>query len=92
VKFDREVDRNYHTADDVTLKDASLDRRIVIRGSGSHTAVVWNPWIEKSKTLSDLPDEDYHRFVCVETANAWRDHVTVPPGGQHTLATTVRVS
>jgi glucose-6-phosphate 1-epimerase len=92
VRFDREVDRNYHSSDDITIQDASLRREITVQRSGSHTAVVWNPWIEKSKALTDLPDEDYHRFVCVETANAWRDHIIVPAGGQHTLATSVRVS
>jgi glucose-6-phosphate 1-epimerase len=92
VDFHDEVDRNYHTTGEVVVGDAALKRSITVRGSGSHTAVVWNPWVEKSKTLSDLPDEDYKRFVCVETANAWRDHVTVEAGAQHTLATTVRVA
>lgn len=92
VVFDREVDRNYHTAGEVWLKDAAWDRVLTVQGSGSKTAVVWNPWIEKSKTLSDLPDEAYHGFVCMETANAWQDSVTIPPGAQHTLATTVQVA
>jgi glucose-6-phosphate 1-epimerase len=92
ITFDREVDRNYRTSDEVRLKDAALNRTLVVRGSGSHTAVVWNPWIEKSKTIKDLPEDGYKSFVCLETANAWRDHVTVAPGAQHTLATTVRVA
>lgn len=91
VIFDREVDRNYRTAGEIRIKDEAWGRVISVQGTGSNTAVVWNPWIEKSKTLSDLPDEDYRKFLCVETANAWQDVVTIPSGGEHVLATRVRV-
>jgi D-hexose-6-phosphate mutarotase len=92
IVLDREVDRNYRISGEVRVKDAALNRTLIVRGSGSQSAVVWNPWIEKSKTLKDLPDDAYKSFVCVETANAWRDHITVAPGAQHKLATTVRVA
>ena len=91
VVFEGEVDRGYFTSADVQVKDAALQRVVTVHGSGSACRVVWNPWIAKAAALADLPDEDYLRFVCVETANAWEDAVTIPPGASHTLATTLSV-
>jgi glucose-6-phosphate 1-epimerase len=31
---------------------------------------VWNPWIAKSKTLSDFRDNDYLQMICIEPTNA----------------------
>lgn len=92
VTFDREVDRNYAGSAEVSINDVSLARVITVRGSGSRSTVVWNPWIDKTRTLTDMPDGDYLKFVCVETANAWRDRITLVPGETHTLATTLAVS
>lgn len=91
LTFTGEVDRDYHAVSAVEVHDAALDRTITVRGSGNQSTVVWNPWIEKAKALKDLPDDDYLRFVCLETANVWRDVITVAPGGAHELATTIRV-
>jgi glucose-6-phosphate 1-epimerase len=91
ILFDREVDRVYRTFDEVRIKDAAQERVISIKNEGSETAVVWNPWIEKAHALADLPDEDYQRFVCAETANAWNERITLAPGAKHRLATSIRL-
>jgi glucose-6-phosphate 1-epimerase len=92
IIFDREIDRAYDTANAITVRDDALPRDLLITGSGSKSAIVWNPWIAKSKTLTDLPDEDYQRFLCVETANAHEDFVSIPAQGTHTLTTTISIN
>lgn len=91
ITFSGEVDRDYACGAPVRLPDRAQQREIRITGSGSACTVVWNPWIEKARTMADLPDEDYLKFVCVETANAWHDRVTIPPGGSHTLSAKIEV-
>lgn len=40
--------------------------------------VVWNPWSEKAKGMSDFGDEEYKEMVCVE-AGAVAQQVTLDP-------------
>lgn len=66
VTFDQEVDRVYKTPEAVSLiKDTY--RTIKISHHNHSDVVTWNPWIEKSKSITDLADDSYHQFVCVET-------------------------
>lgn len=86
VHFSGEVDRVYNGAPArLELADTGMRRHTIIRSEGSHTAVVWNPGAVLAERMADLPGEAWRRFVCVETANAGDEVVTVPPGGQHTL-------
>lgn len=92
VYFDREVDRNYESKETVRLLDKAGGRTIVVEKSGSRATIVWNPWIEKSKRLSDLPDDAYPYFVCIEAANAVPDVIAMPPGKEHVLSQRLRVT
>jgi D-hexose-6-phosphate mutarotase len=92
VMFDREVDRNYASAATVEVEDRAGDRRLIIDKSGSHSTVVWNPWIEKSKRLSDLPDEAYPRFLCIEAANSGLESITLAPRETHILGQRVSIA
>lgn len=91
VKIDQEVDRIYLSDAAVEVADPVKGRTIIIEKSGSLSTVVWNPWIEKSKRLADLPDDAYPQFLCIETTNAGEDTVTIPAGGEHQLLTRVRL-
>lgn len=73
-----------------TIEDRSLDRRIVIEKQGSNSAVVWNPWADDARAMSDMRDDEYQAMVCVETTNAGDDIITLPPGEEHRLSVVIR--
>lgn len=86
VRFEQEVDRIYlDVKPALVIDDAALGRRISITSTGNHTAVVWNPWVKISASMADLKDDDYQRFVCVETTNAATDIIEIKPGGEYRL-------
>lgn len=92
VSIATEVDRIYRgVRGELVIDDVALDRRIRIASQGSRTAVVWNPWARISAEMADLKDDDYRRFLCVETANADVDAVQVAPGGETRLTASYRV-
>lgn len=86
VSFAAETDRIYlDSTADCLIEDPGLRRRIRITKSGSRSTVVWNPWIEKSSRMGDLGEDGYLTMICVETANAADDAVTIAPGAEHRL-------
>lgn len=92
ITFNGEVDRIYEdTVDDVVISDHGNARAIRVAKSGSTSTVVWNPWVDKSKRLSDMPAEGYLGMVCVETTNAGGDVITLKPSDTHRLSTILSV-
>jgi glucose-6-phosphate 1-epimerase len=86
IRIDAETDRVYPTdGGDIVIHDDALNRTIRIESEGSHTAVVWNPWIRVCEQKADLNAEDYTKMVCVETANAGDDIITLQPDEDYTL-------
>jgi glucose-6-phosphate 1-epimerase len=65
--IDDEFDRIFVSNTDHKVID---DERIfIIEKSGCENTVVWNPWIERSKAIIDLENNEYKQFICVEAAN-----------------------
>jgi glucose-6-phosphate 1-epimerase len=92
IAIARETDRVYTGARGaVSIADPVWGRRIVVGKSGSATTVVWNPWIDKAKALADFGDDEWIEMVCVETANAMDDAVTIAPGATHAMSATIAV-
>ncbi len=92
VTFDRETDRIYlDTEATCDIHDPVLGRKIYVAKRGSRSTVVWNPWIDKARAMADFGDDEYPGMVCVETANAADDAVTLAPGEEHRLAVSIAV-
>ena len=84
LRFSAETDRVYDTAPpSVTLQTPEHALNL---SSNSSSLVVWNPWIEKSKRLSQFDEQAYQRMFCVETANLLSDAVSLQSGESHTLS------
>ena len=86
VTVQGEIDRIYFDVPKTArLFDKGYQREIVINGEGSNTTVVWNPGPETIKSLSDIPATTYQSFICIETANAAKDLITLEQGQSHCL-------
>ncbi len=86
VTFAGECDRVYlDVQPKLVIDDQALNRKIKVTATNSKTAIVWNPGAEISAKMADLGDQDYEKFVCVETANAADEVIEVAGGGEYIL-------
>lgn len=88
LEINKEIDRVYIQTEK-TLKLQTPQRSILIEKSGSNSDVIWNPWIDKAKEMSDLADDEYKNFICIESANALKDERVIEPKCSHTLTQTL---
>lgn len=73
------------------VDDPALGRRLVIDKTGSATTVVWNPGAARAREIADLDPDGWRHMLCVETANAADDAVTLPAGGHHVMTASLHV-
>jgi glucose-6-phosphate 1-epimerase len=84
------TDRPYlNTTAPVAVEDPILHRRITVTKSNSNTTVVWNPWAYSG--LSDMTPDGWRQMICIESANAADNALTLHPQEAHTMETTLSV-
>jgi glucose-6-phosphate 1-epimerase len=89
IRFSGETDRIYRGCGAaITLREDN-STPLVINSSNSDSAVIWNPWVEKSIGLSHFANNAYQSMLCIETANADKDFITLEPGHSHCLTATL---
>ena len=71
------------------LIDPAFGRRIRTEKVNSATTVVWNPWQEGAASLSDLGDDEWRQFACVEASNILDSAVFLGPGQEHSMKATI---
>lgn len=59
LKIDQEIDRIYDNINNIKFNNIILE-------SNANYLVLWNPYIEKSKSLKDFEDYEYKNIVCIE--------------------------
>jgi len=92
IRFEAETDRVYNaTTASTRIDDPDLVRSIVIEKEASNSTVVWNPWVAKAARMPDFGDDEWPGMVCVESANAGADRLTLQPGESHKLVLRVGV-
>jgi glucose-6-phosphate 1-epimerase len=93
VTFVSETDRVYlNTQHAIDVEDGSFNRHIHIAKSNSLTTVLWNPWVQKARNMSDFGDDEWRHTVCVETSNVSDFAVKLAPVQEHTMRAIVRSS
>ena len=73
------------------IDDTKLKRRVTVEKSGSQTTVVWNPWVAKAAAMADFGDDEWPQMLCIETANAGANAITLAPGKSHAMRAVISV-
>jgi glucose-6-phosphate 1-epimerase len=89
IKFDGEFDRVYlNSRRDCVIHDTGYERKIRVTKSCSHTTIIWTPWGDKASQMGDMgAEKEWRKMICLESANAMENSVTIYPNETHTMVT-----
>jgi glucose-6-phosphate 1-epimerase len=91
IMIEGSIDRAYQDSPStISILSKGDRRRYSITKEGFSDTVVWNPWIENSKTIADFLPNEYTQMICVESGNVLTP-VSLPAGEVHTSAQILRV-
>jgi glucose-6-phosphate 1-epimerase len=86
LRFSGETDRIYlGTPARLSILDPLWQRRILLSSQGSASAVLWNPWSDKARRLSQFAEDAWQGMLCIEQANVLDDARTLAPDAEHRL-------
>ncbi|MCY1547340.1 Aldose 1-epimerase [compost metagenome] len=86
IAFGGETDRIYlETPKRMAIVDRAWKRRIQLEVENSASAVVWNPWTDKARRLSQFAEDAWQGMLCIETARVMNDCVVLKPGEEQQM-------
>jgi glucose-6-phosphate 1-epimerase len=93
ITITSETDRVYlNTHHPIDLPDPILHRHIRVEKLHSLATVIWNPWLQKAQSFSDLGPNEWKQMICIETCNVAEFAVIVAPGQQHKMTAIISLA
>ena len=85
------TDRIYTSPESsLTLDDKKNQRLLTIENSGNNAVVIWTPWADGEKSMTDMPDDAYKNMLCIEStifSPNLEEGFLLEPNQNHTLST-----
>lgn len=75
----------------VLIEDPVKSRTINVEAENTHSIVAWNPWEKGAKNISDLPDDHWKNFICVEPSITKHTPIILQPGQTHVMRQVISV-
>ena len=92
ITFDGELGRIFlYNKETCVIADPAFNRRISNEKNGSNSTAVWNPGLTAASKLDDLGSTGWRNMVCVESANALGNGITLAALKAHTHVATYSV-
>lgn len=76
LRFTGKIDRLYKSTP-ALIELVDDQHTVVLETTNAANAVIWNPWEADAKKMTDLGDDDWLRFVCVEAAHVIPQGITL---------------
>ena len=88
----RGTDRVYlDTQHTCVIDDKANARKITVAKWNSSTTIVWNPWTELAAKMADMEPNGWQSMICIESANAGDDSITLSHGEVHHMSCVLSV-